>query len=251
MTIREPFFEEIKELKNLWSEAFGDTEAFINLFFDSAFSLKRSRAVFVDGKPVSALYWFDCTCRGERIAYIYAVATLGAHRGEGLCTFLMNDTHKHLSSLGYSGAVLVPGEKSLFDFYAKIGYIPATSISELVVSASTEVDIREIDAGEYAEKRRLFLPEGAVIQEGENLKLLSSQAKFYTGDAFLLAARKEGEKLYALEFLGDKSKAPCIVASLGCKEGKFRTVGRERPFAMFIPLRDNITPPTYFAFAFD
>ena len=83
------------------------------------------------------------------------------------------------------------------------------------------------------------------------MKFLSSQAKFYTGEDFLLAARKEGDRLFGLELLGEASKAGGILSSLGCTEGKFRVIGNERDFAMFIPLKESVIVPTYFAFAFD
>ena len=50
---------DVPELRSLWSEAFGDEDEFINLFFRTAFDTQRSRCVKVDGKVKAVLYWFD------------------------------------------------------------------------------------------------------------------------------------------------------------------------------------------------
>lgn len=251
MIIDMPKREDIPSLRTLWREAFSDTDAFLDMFFESAFSEERSRCVYVDGVPVAALYWFDCLCRGERLAYIYAVATAKSYRGRGLASALMRDTHAHLSSLGYEGALLVPGEGSLFDFYERLGYRSATYIGEISASAFGEVSLSHIDGKEYARLRRTLLPEGGVIQEKENIDFLIAQAELYSGEGFLVALRREGERIFGIELLGDTSLAPAILGALGYKTGKFRIPVRERAFSMFIPLREGIEAPEYFGLAFD
>ena len=73
----------VPALRQLWKAAFGDTEGFLDCFFDTAFSPHRCRCVTVDGEIAAALYWFDVTCREQPMAYIYAVATHPDHRGRG------------------------------------------------------------------------------------------------------------------------------------------------------------------------
>ena len=106
----------------LWQESFGDTEEFVDGFFCTAFSPARCRCVTIDSKVVAALYWMDVAYEGQRFAYLYSVAVEEKHRGKGLCAALMADTHALLKEQGYAGAILVPSEDSLFDFYAAMGY---------------------------------------------------------------------------------------------------------------------------------
>jgi hypothetical protein len=75
MNINAPTLDLIPALRGLWKEAFGDSDDFLDMFWRTAFSYDRCRCVTVDGEVAAALYWFDCECRGERVAYIYAVAT--------------------------------------------------------------------------------------------------------------------------------------------------------------------------------
>lgn len=217
---------DIPALRSLWKEAFGDTDAFLDTFARTAYSPARCRCVTVDGDVAAALYWFDCTHADRRIAYLYAVATARAHRGQGLCRALMEDTHRHLTEQGYAGAMLVPGSASLFDFYARMGYRTCTAVREITCTASPS-DGRAPTA------------------------VLRPMSTFYAGDGFLLAARTEGNTVRGIELLGDTTAAPHIVRALGCETGTFRTPGNENPFAMFFPLQDGVPAPAYFGLAFD
>ncbi len=253
MNISNPTTTQIPALRTLWKEAFGDSDAFLDIFFRTAFHPNRCLCNFDGDYATAALYWFDCSCEGKKIAYIYAVATAKSYRGKGLCRKLMADTHTHLTSLGYDGALLVPGSTQLFEMYEKMGYTTCTSIREFHCEAVAEdLLLCEIDKYEYAHLRTFLLPAGSVIQEHENLDFLESVAKFYMGHGFLLAAREEEKTLFAYELLGDKSHAPAIVHTLGLSDGVFRAPGGTRPFAMYYALTDSgMTPPNYFGFAFD
>jgi len=253
MNINNPTNSHIPALRALWQEAFGDTDEYLDIFFKTAFHPGRCRGIFDGDRALAALYWFDCTYDGKQVAYIYAVATAGSHRGQGLCRSLMADTHRYLVALGYECALLVPGSKSLFDMYEKMGYAIGSSIRELYYEAGSEdLVLYELDKSDYARLRKILLPAGSVIQENENLDFLETIAKFYMGHGFLLAAYGEGNTLFGYELLGDVSHAPAIVRTLGFSEGLFRTPGSSRPFSMYYPLTDSkLTSPSYFGFAFD
>ncbi len=251
MIISSPQKVDIPSLKALFAEAFGDEGGFIDTFFDTAFSENRARVIYKEGKIVAMLYWFDCEYLGKPLAYIYAVATDKAYRGQGLCSILMQDTHKHLKSLGYIGTILVPSEPSLFNFYERLGYKTATFIGELSRESSTQGCLfTSIDKNEYARLRKEYLPKNAIIQEKENLDFLEKLASFIKGEDFLLSYSIYENKLHAYELLGNTEKAPNILCALGVKSGTFRGVGNSRPFTMLYPF-EEITLPSYFAFAFD
>lgn len=253
MIINRPTAADIPALRALWREAFSDSDESLDGFFGTAFSHKRSLVLRDGGEVLAALYWFDCSLRGEKIAYIYAVATAGEHRGRGLCRALMNSTHEQLLTLGYRGAVLVPGDESLFALYEKMGYKVCSELCEFTVKADTlGMDLRHIDGAEYESLRRELLPEGGVVQEGENTAFLQTFVDFYAGNGVVLAAGKSGDVLHCVELLGDNEKASAVLSALGCREGKFRTPGRGRAFAMYLPLDggENV-PPSYFGLAFD
>ncbi|MBO5373544.1 MAG: GNAT family N-acetyltransferase [Lachnospiraceae bacterium] len=260
MKIHTPHSSNITALRQLWQEAFGDTDAFLDMFFQTAFCTDRCRCISIDNHIISALYWFDCLYENQKIAYLYAIATAKSYRGQGFCHKLMADTHKQLYALGYSAVILVPGNTKLFRFYEHMHYKTCSYIKKFsCTSDNTNMSnffIKKIDKCEYANYRRHYLPLNGVIQENENLDFLEQQANFYTGfhdgSAFLLAASNETDNLYGIELLGDNSLAPKIVQALGYKKGTFRTPDGKVPFAMYLSLADNqCPPPAYFGLAFD
>lgn len=251
MIISSPKISDISRLKELFAQAFGDEGDFIDIFFDTAFSQSHARAVYIDEKIASMLYWFDCEYSGGKLAYIYAVATDKAYRGQGLCQMLMENTHKHLKELGYIGAILVPSEPSLFGFYQRLGYKDCSFIGESEAKSATQgCHFTKIDKQEYALLRKEYLPKNSVIQEGKNLEFLDKLATFIKGDDFILSYSIYDGKLHAYELLGKCDKAPNILCALGVESGSFRGVGNSRPFTMLYPFED-FEPPKYFAFAFD
>lgn len=251
MIIDAPKTHHIPALRALWQQAFGDTDAFLDCFFTLAYSPDRCRCV-IDGDAIAAVvYWFDCSWEGKRLAYLYAVATDKGYRKRGLCRRLMEATHAQLKTQGYHGCILVPGSPGFFEMYEKMGYKTCSYIREFTCAAGAPISLRRLTAEEYAVLRRQYLPLGGVVQEQEALVLLQAQAAFCAGENCLLACSLEGGKLTVHELLGDESAAENIVAALGCTEGKFRTPGNEKPFAMYHGLTKYLSAPAYFGLALD
>ena len=252
MWIDSPSDLQIPQLRQLWKIAFGDSDAFLDSFFRTAFSPDRCRCVLKENRVAAVLYWFDCMVEDQKFAYIYAVATHPDFRNQGICRKLMENTHAVLSQQGYSGVVLVPQKESLRNMYAGMGYRDCGGLTLIQCCAGENpVSVRAIGAEEFASLRQQFLPAGSVVQEGENLEFLSEQLQFFSGPGFLLAAYIEDDSLHGIELLGDSAAAPGIVKALNCTSGTFRIPGQAIPFAMFHPLTETAAEPSYFGFAFD
>lgn len=252
MTIDFPKNSQIPQLRQLWQQAFGDSDAFLDDFFATGFSPDRCRCITANERTIAALYWFDGMYPGGKIAYLYAVATHKEHQHQGFCRMLMEDTHRLLASFGYAAAVLVPGSKELFAFYEKMGYRPFGGIRKFSCTASALwIPLRQISLAEYKKLRRQYLPAGGILQEDSGLHFLQTQADFYAGEDFLLVAAKDGSTLHAPELLGNPEAAPHILHTLGAETGVFRTPGID-PFAMYLPLAEPASPaPAYFGLALD
>ncbi len=249
MMIDHPAPDQVPALKSLWAKCFPDPERFIDGFFDTAFSDRRCRCMVEAGETLAALYWLDAEYLGQKMAYIYAVATDPDHRGRGLCRRLMADAHVLLTAQGYAAALLLPGEPGLREMYRKMGYQDCCSISGFSCEAGEKIPVEEVCWQEYAALRPFFLPENGALQDG--LAFLATYAKFYLGEKFLLAAVTEGENFAGLELLGDREAAPGILAALGHEKGTFRTPGKAVPGAMYLPLKESVEAPGYFGLTFD
>lgn len=252
MKIDCPGNAQIPQLLQLWKTVFGDHNGFWELFLHNGFTPEHCRCITENQQITAALYWFDCLCNGQKMAYVYAVVTHPAHRNKGLCRKLLEDTETHLRKLGYSAVLLVPEQESLRKMYEKLGYQTCTTVAEFsCTTTNSPISLRAIGASEYGALRRVFLPEGGVIQEQENLTFLAAQAQFYVGTDVLLAAYENDGTLFAMELLGNQASAPGVLAALGCTAGHFRSPGGDKPFAMFRPLQADAAVPKYFGFAFD
>lgn len=253
MIIDRPQTHQTLQLRQLWKEAFGDDDTFLDGFFATGYSPDRCRCLCLEGRVCAALYWFDAQASGQKIAYLYAVATARQHQNRGLCRALMEDTHRHLAAQGYALAILVPVNAHLFGFYEKLGYQPLSSVDTFTCTAAgTPISMEIIPPQAYARRRKELLPQDAVLQEGATLDFLHTFCTFYAGDNFLMAAAIDDDRLIAAEFLGDPAAAPGILANLQIPEGRFRTPGNAKPFTMYYPLTGTALPlPSYFGLALD
>lgn len=242
----------IADLKILWQEAFDDPENFIDFFFSKIYSPERCHCILDQGMPASALYWFDCDLKGRKLAYVYAVATLKSHRGQGLAQKLIHETHEILREQGYAGVILVPAGEKLFTFYKKLGYEVATTCSRLTYQAGdSPVAIQKISPAEYARLLPAFLPEGGVVPGEGMLRFLDGYCQFYAGADFLMICEETKNGLTAQEFLGNIQAVPGILKALDFAEGHFHTPGKDRDFAMWLPLEADCPKPGWFGPALD
>ena len=230
----------INGLKFLWQIVFQEPMEAIDAFFATGFSPDRCRYLTQNDIPVSALYWLDCEYEGGKLAYIYAVATHPDHRGKGLASRLLAETHAVLKERGYAGAVLKPAE-GLFPFYARLGYVTSGYIRRFTAEqCPPPTEINALSAQEYGLLRRSFLPADAVRQEGAILDFLHTFAKFYASEDALFCVAQQEPVL--LEYLGNPHSAPGILAALHIKSAEIPTPGDEIPFTMFYPLNCTKIP---------
>ena len=243
---------DVPALRQLWEQAFGDTQAYIDGFFHTGFCPDRCGCIYQDGQLAAALFWFDCLWQKKKLAYVYAVATEKAFRGRGMCRKLMEQTHNHLKAEGYTGAVLVPGNEGLYSMYGKMGYRGFCPMEKkLVMAAGESVQLRLVSPDAYGQLRQVYLPEDAVVQERALLQFAAGFVDFYTDGECLFCGTGEADTFYFQEFLGDPEKIPGILKALGVKKGIVRLSGGEKPFAMYHKLTHDLGMPSYFGIALD
>lgn len=252
MNVINPTSAHIPALRRLWKLAFGDEDAFLDLFFAHAFSPDRCRCIMEGDSLAAAHYWFDTECRGQKFAYLYAVATDPDYRGRGLCRALTEDLIRILPQQGYHGIILVPQNESVIAMYRKLGYVDCTQMTEISIpGADLGLSLQQITADRYAALRRGLLPPGSIIQDGQNLPFLSSLYAFFSFGSSIAAVHLEKGVLHCQEILPNSDAAAGLVHALGCTLGKFRIPGSGRLFTQYMPLCPDCVKPTYFAFAYD
>ena len=185
MIIKPPEPEHIPQLRSLWKQAFGDTDAFLDKFFSAGFAPERCRCVIDRGQVAAALYWFNCQCGGQPLAYIYAVATGKAFRGQGLCRRLMAHAEKDLKARGFACCVLTPGEPGLYAYYENLGYRTAFARRRTPFPGGKSISLEE-----YMLRREKLLQEPHMIYDKTVLSYAASVygLTFYETDRGVAAA---------------------------------------------------------------
>lgn len=129
---------DINGIVSLWHEAFGDSEQEIKFFLERKFKPENTLLIEENGDIASMLFLLDgkmCINKIDYPAYyLYAACTAKKHRGKGLMASLLAFAKDVSQSRGVSFICLMPGEESLFEFYAKHGYRSVFSKKELTVS---------------------------------------------------------------------------------------------------------------------
>lgn len=257
LVLRQGTHKDIPALRLLWKEAFGDTDAFLDTFFSLAFSPERCFVGEEGDKVAGAMYLFPCTCRGQSLSYVYAVATAKSHRGRGIATELLEYTARQREKAGDRALILVPGSRELVRFYANRGFVPCAPQGRLRArSGGVRVPLKPLSPRRYGELRLGLLPSDGVVQEGVSLDFLGENVRLYGGKDLLLAAYVDDTGMVqGVELLcQDPVKlCPGILKSLGAEEGIFRVpYEKGRPYALFRPMPSwEGDSPAYFAFSFD
>ncbi|MBR6808621.1 MAG: GNAT family N-acetyltransferase [Clostridia bacterium] len=259
MIIKTPIPSQLPEMKGLWMEAFGESSEAVDDFFATAYSHDRCMVLTEEGEVASALYVLDCEYKGDKAAYIYAVATASKYRGRGFCRRLMEAVHEYLKERGYAFALLHPGDESLFDFYRRMGYEICGWVSEISVEASdVPFEVKKMDKDSYARLRKSYLPENAVLPERKAFDYLGSYTSFYSFNGGVMTAFLYGdsrENLFSAEILSacelTDEVLGGIVKALGREKGVFRMIGGDVPFAMGFPLCGEVPARVEFTLALD
>ena len=249
MIIDNPGAQHIPELRRIWAQAFGDSEAFLDSFFETGFSYERCRCVLQGNVPVAAVYLFPCQWQEKKIAYLYALAVEKDHQKQGLSRLLLTDTHAMLRRNGYAGAIMEPASESLRQYYERLGYRRFGGRQTMEASASdVAVSVFQLGCLGYEQSRRQLLPDNGVLQEGAFTALLATQADFYGGDGFVAAVSKEQPMV--LEFLGDERKIPGLLAALQWQSGEVRLPGGEAT-GVYLDFSGDSALPDYFGLPMD
>lgn len=211
----------------------------------------------MDGVIAAALYWFPASCRGQSLAYLYAVATAPPFQGKGLCTGLMENTRALLDGHGMGGIVLVPGSPSLFSFYGRMGYTPCCPQGRIQARAGRPcASFKAGQSPRYGELRPALLPAGGVLQEGIPLEFQAGLSRLYAGKGLILSASIQAD--------GTLWRRSYSAGSLPPLPLEFSKPSRPEPafFEFRIPVGAPLPcscplstwqgpPPTYFGLAFD
>ena len=114
---------EQREMRAIWRDIFGDEESEIE-----SFMVRHDDAIpFIykeDDRVVSMLYVVPLQVWEQRVAYIYAVATLPEYRGRGIATRLLDEALQMVDRSGaFDCAALIPSSSDSKRLYERLGFV--------------------------------------------------------------------------------------------------------------------------------
>ncbi len=262
---------DIPALKRLWGQAFGDGEALLGPFFSG---LYRPEDTFVarEGEQVVSMAFqvpmtVCCQGRGWPAAYLYAVATEEAHRGQGLCGAVLDFAARVLKERGCKLLLLLPAEAGLRELYLHKGFDGFSRVDlQEEAAVPTPGGIEAVSAMGYWELREGLLAGYAyvscpvpVLAFQETVSKLGGGGLYRIFDGrtegCCCVARDRGGMavIYELLWPGERRQGISLATrAVGASRALVRTPGDGKPFAMarwLVPAPE--LPPPYLGIALD
>ena len=124
--------EWIPQMKALWHQTFGDDEQYLEAFFSKIYQDENTLVYVLDKKVAAILFMIPYQYRHdgteEEAVYLYALATAPKYRGQTIMTRLIHKSIEISRQRGYAAMILIPSEKTLFNYYSRFGFQTCSDI---------------------------------------------------------------------------------------------------------------------------
>ncbi len=245
--IREATEEDIPQLKQLFRVCFGDTNAFLNLFFSEYFQTTTCMVALRDKRIVSMLFLCPAKIKAEEslrlIYYVYACGTLPEYRRLGIMDQLLQVSHAFARQQDAWGLLLVPASEHLATYYSSLGFrhfscfvkekmTPLAYDEEIVALNPCELSLKQI----VYIRNRQFKGEYQVRWSQKHIAFTIALLQQQKGGCFGLQWNN-GRKDYLLY---EKKKGELIVQETSVEEKMLPWL------SPFLCRHFNVTSITYF-----
>lgn len=166
----------VEGLKKIWQICFGDSEAYIDSFFQKQMKPENTLVYYHNQElPVAMLFLLPAklNVQGQVFPaqYLYAACTLPEYRGRGYMKQLVDAASELGKGRGIANTILVPAEESLFEFYKKCGYqrffqrkVLKLSKEELTAYGSGSCQKLSVSIAGIIKQRNFFLQASNSVQ---------------------------------------------------------------------------------------
>lgn len=177
------------QISALWQNIFDENEDVTKLFFKKIYGICKNPTIEYNGKILSSAFLIPCEIEEYKGYYIYCALTHIDYRGKGLMAKVLSKSEEILKKDGFDFLLLVPAEKSLFNYYGKFGYVPfgysfqtdvpkvyselQAEYSSVRTFSKTEVRFPDCVADFWADSVTHY--GGKIIETGGNICLLSEK----------------------------------------------------------------------------
>lgn len=219
--------EDRPALKELWRAGFGDSDEFIETFFDLFLREDACVTAEADGRVVAAMYILPVDAvlpRRKKLItarYTYALATLPEYRGLGIGRAVYRAaSDKALETAG--AACVLPAEESLYPFYEDasgarpVSFLRQARLARADLAGTAPCMAARIPTLEYAAIREQLLagfPHAALPQEYFDL-MEAADVEFFVLENGLAAAERSDGVCRVLELLDPDTDAMSSIAGV-------------------------------------
>lgn len=194
------------EVKNIWKACFGDSDSFIDYYFQEEF--KADRVLLLKQEEIASMLTMipvelSIPNNGKyNGSMLYAVATHPKYQGKGLSTKLMDYAKSYLQEQGVDIITLVPATLSLTNFYAKQGYLTGfyhreftftpSDLPKYSIPADTSITLSSTSPLEYHRVRERLLSD--YIYQSYQVDEIAYQKRlslFFLCDIYLVSNHKD------------------------------------------------------------
>lgn len=112
-----------QQLSLLWQNIFDEDAAVTKLFFKNVYGICENPIIENNGEILSSAFLIPCEIGKYKGFYVYCALTHSEHRGKGLMAKVLSYADEIRQKSDFDFLLLVPAEKSLFDYYGKFGYV--------------------------------------------------------------------------------------------------------------------------------
>jgi ribosomal protein S18 acetylase RimI-like enzyme len=154
--------EDLGALRAIWNASFPGDEAFADWFLKNVYAPERALVWAEDDRAGAMLHLLPVSIVSGGVilpaAYVYAVATLEAHRGKGIASALLEEAASLERARGSKLLVLVPQSESLFGYYRRLGFQDALYRARRLIRRGQAVlsGFTQDDAPDTAELNALY-----------------------------------------------------------------------------------------------
>lgn len=228
-----PLKEHIPYLKDMWKSIFGDTDSYIDLFFNHRFSSDSSLVYIRDDRPISMLFFpqYDMKFYNQTVkaGYICGAATLPEYRSSGIMSEMIKYSFSVMKDRGDAFTVLIPASRGLYKYYERFGYKAAFYRGKRVFkrcNAKTHsvLALRKAISAEdiYSVYKRLISAVDIAVLQSQQTIMVNYLAYKRSGGEVWITEDNNGycfaimqkEGLYVKELICDDVKAQDIVLTL-------------------------------------
>ena len=209
MNIHEADEREYLKLRELWCKVFGDSPAFVDMFYDTL----RAKAYVLteDDEVKSCLTLFEAgNYLGKTVMVSYAICTAPAARGKGYASALVSHIREFVLDEGKL-SLICPANEGLISFYERLGYKPHFYADnfEAEIEDDASVSIEKIDSAEYGRYREAFLADIPHISINKTMLDLSMEDSVNShgmlninrGDAICIIEDINADEMFISELL--------------------------------------------------